>query len=134
MRKKSILIAILIVISLAVAALSGGMGKKAPAKSGILSVSDIKADPAAYTGTVTVNGVVSGFARQDPKLFALVDTAEVKLCRTLTCGRFYLPVKYEGKSPKQGDEVNVTGTLDAGAPLFRATRVEVLHNLSFQGP
>lgn len=125
---------VLVTVSVAIlvfAGLSGGMGAKPQAKNGILSINDIQADPAAYTGTITLNGVVSGFSKEDTKLFALVDTAEVKLCRTVTCGRFYLPVKYDGPAPKIGDEVNVTGEFTEKGQLFKAQKVEVLRNLSY---
>lgn len=128
----AVLVAV-IIAGLAFAGLSGGMGAKPSAKDGILSVNDIQADPAAYTGTISINGVVSGLSKEDPKTFAIIDTAEAKLCRTVTCARFYLPVKYDGPAPKIGDEVNVTGALtDTGkGPLFSAQKVEVLHNLSY---
>lgn len=129
-RYLAVLVAV-IIAGLAFAGLGGGMGAKAPAKNGILSINDIQADPAAFTGTITLNGVVSGFSKEDPKLFALVDTAEVKLCRTVSCGRFYLPVKFDGPAPKPGDEVNVTGEFTEKGQLFTAQKVEVLRNLSY---
>lgn len=126
----AVLVAV-IIACLAFAGLSGGMGAKPPAKNRILSVNDIQADPAAFQGTVTINGVVSGFPKEDPKTFAIIDTAEAKLCRTVTCARFYLPVKYEGLAPKVGDEVNVTGEFMDKGRLFNAQKVEVLRHLSF---
>lgn len=41
---------------------------------GPLSVADIQADPFAYRGTVTINGMVAGISKQDPKMFAVVET------------------------------------------------------------
>ena len=86
----AVLVAV-IIAGLAFAGFSGGMGVKPQARNGILSINDIQADPAAFTGTITLNGVVSGFSKEDPKTFFIIDTAEVKLCRTVSCGRFYLP-------------------------------------------
>lgn len=128
----SVLVAV-IIVCLTFAGLSGGMGAKPQTSKGILSVNDIQADPAAYSGTITINGVVSGFSKQDPKIFAIVDTAEVKLCRTVSCGRFYLPVKYDGPAPKPGDEVNVTGTLTGTGKgqHFSAQKVEALGTLGY---
>jgi hypothetical protein len=132
--KRSITALVAVVIGvLAFVAISGGMGDKPQAKGGILSINDIQADPAAFTGTITVNGVISGFSKENPPTFALVDTAEVKLCRTVNCGRFYLPVKYDGPAPKPGDEVNVTGTFTGTGKglLLSAQKVEVLRNLGY---
>lgn len=126
----AVLVAV-IIAGLAFAGISGGMGAKPLAKNGVLSVNDIQADPAAFTGTITINGVVSGFSKEDPKTFSIIDTAEAKLCRTVTCARLYLPVHYEGPAPKVGDEVNVTGELTEKGPLFNAQRVEVLGHLGF---
>ena len=129
-RYVTVLVAV-IIAGLAFAGLSGGMGAKPLAKNGILSVNDIQADPAAFQGTITINGVASGFSKEDPKTFAIIDTAEAKLCRTVTCARFYLPMKYGGETPKQGDEVNITGEFTEKGQLFNAQKVEVLRKLSY---
>lgn len=131
MKRYSAVLVAVIIAGLAFAGLSGGMGAKPQAKNGILSVNDIQADPAAFQGTITINGVVSGFPKEDPKTFAIIDTTEAKLCRTVTCARFYLPVHYEGPAPKVGDEVNVTGEFTEKGQLFNAQKVEVLRNLGY---
>ena len=130
MKKYIFALAAVVITGVAFAGFSSGMGKRVQPK-GILSVNDIQADPAAFTGTITINGVVASRSKQDPKLFALVDTAEAKLCKTVTCGIFYLPVKYAGNAPKEGDEVNVTGSFGDKGRVFNATRVDILRHLSF---
>ena len=132
MKRYILALAALIITGIAFAGFSSGMGKKVPTK-GVLSVNDIQADPAAYMGTITINGVVSGHSRQDPKLFAIIDTAEAKLCKIVTCATFYLPVKYAGNAPKEGDEVNVTGSFGGKGRVFNATKVEVLRHLDLGG-
>lgn len=126
----SILVAV-IIAGLAFAGLSCGMGTKPEAKSGILSVNDIQADPAAYAGSITINGVVSGFSKSSQKTFTIIDTAEAKLCKTVTCARFYLPVSFEGPAPKVGDEINVTGAFKEKGQNFMAQRVEILRHLNY---
>lgn len=96
---------------------------------GILSVNDIQADPSAYKGAITVNGVVATLSKQDPKIFAIIETSEAKLCKQTGCARFYLPVRYEGTAPKVWEEVNVTGSFLDGGRVFVATKVDVLRRL-----
>ena len=132
MKKYAFALAAIVIASIAFVGFSSGMGKKVQTK-GVLSVNDIQADPAAFTGVITINGVVASRSKQDPKLFALVDTAEAKLCKTVTCGIFYLPVKYAGNAPKEGDEVNVTGIFGEKGRVFKATKVDVLGHLNLGG-
>ncbi|WP_298433537.1 cytochrome c maturation protein CcmE [Geobacter sp.] len=130
MKRYIFALAALIIAIIAFAGFSSGMGKKVQTKA-VLSVNDIQADPTAYTGTITINGVVAGVSKQDPKIFGIIDTAEAKLCKVVTCATFYLPVKYAGQAPKEGDEVNVTGSFGEKGRVFNATKVEVLRHLNF---
>jgi hypothetical protein len=100
----------------------------------ILSIYDIQADPYAYKGTIIITGVVADKSRYrlDPEIFLTVATQEAKICELTGCARFYLPVRYEGKHPKEWDEVNITGKFAeiGGKILFAADKVEVLRHLS----
>lgn len=129
-RNISVLVAV-VIAGLSFAFLSGAVGAKASPKKGVLSINDIQADPAAYKGTVTINGVVSGPSRQDPKVFGMIDTNEAILCKTTHCARFYLFVKYEGQFPQTQDEVNVTGEFIENGRMFKAAKVEVVRHLTF---
>ncbi len=130
--KKHILIfgAVVLIVGIALIGLSNGKTKTIKG-SGVLSVNDIQADPSAYKGAITVNGVVAILSKQDPKVFAIIETSEAKLCKQTGCARFYLPVRYEGEIPKVWDEVNVTGSLAEKGRFFVATKVEVLRHLNF---
>ena len=132
MKKYAFALAAIVVTVIAFADFSSGMGKKVQTK-GVLSVTDIQADPAAYKGTITINGVVASISKQDPKLFGIIDTAEAKLCKILTCATFYLKVKNAGNMPKEGDEVNVTGSFGEKGRVFNATKVDVLGHLNLGG-
>lgn len=103
--------------------------------SKILNVNDIQADPSSFTGTITINGVMAGVSQTDSKLFGLVDTAEVKSCKSIGCSTFILPTKYDGKLPQVGDEINVTGSfVGSGNDLvFKTTTFKVLGNILSQG-
>lgn len=104
-------------------------------KDKTLSVNDIQSDPSAYKGTITINGVMAGVAKDDSKVFAIVDTAEVKACQSVGCGTFYLLVKYNGKLPNLGDEVNVTGSFTGSGDnlIFNATEFKTLGNIIPKG-
>ena len=128
MKRYIFVLAAIIITGIAFSGFSSGMGQKIQPK-GILTVNDIQADPAAYTGTVTINGVVAGISDQDPKLFAIIDTAEATRCKILTCATFYLPVKYTGNTPKKGDEVNIIGSFGQKGRVFNAVKVETQRHL-----
>ncbi|MDA8340520.1 MAG: hypothetical protein M0Z70_14565 [Nitrospiraceae bacterium] len=133
MKKYIIAFAVIILIA-AIGFISLSNGKtKTVKEGGVLSVNDIQADPSAYKGTITINGVVAGISPQDPKLFAIIETLEAKTCKITGCAKFYLPVKFEGETPKVWDEVNVTGSFAEGKILVVATKVEVLRHLNFGG-
>ena len=126
------LAAILLIAGLAFISLSNGMATTTKTDR-ILSVKDVQADPYAYKGTMTITGVVAGVSRQDPKLFAIIETAEAKLCKITGCAEFYLLVRYDGRVPKVWNEVNVTGRFveeDEDTPFFAATQVDVLRHLT----
>jgi len=116
-------------ITLAGAALLSGCNQ-APA----LHVNEVGADPAAYTGTITVTGVTKGFSRNDPAVFGIIDLKEVQ-CTSPTCSMPVLPVKFAGKLPVVGDEVRVTGSFVQvqGGYLFSANNVKVVRNHQIGG-
>ena len=125
------LAAVIIVAGIAFTGISNGKTVTIK-KDGILSVNDIQADHSAYKGVITITGVVAKKHPSDPKVFAIVETAEAKICKQTGCARFYLPVHHEGKTPVEWDEVNVTGSFaEGGQLLFKATKVEVLRHLTF---
>lgn len=124
------LIAIIFVAAIAFTSLSNGKTKTIK-EGGVLSVNDIQADPFAYKGTITINGVVAAKDPSDSTVFAIIETSEAKLCKSTGCAKFYLVVKYEYEILKKWDEVNVTGSFAEGKLLFVATKVEVLRHLTF---
>lgn len=97
----------------------------------VLSIADIQADPFAYTGTITITGVVAGRAAEDQSVFLMVDTTEAKVCKQTGCAKFYLPVRYSGEQPKEWDEIKVTGSFVKGKFLFTAEKADILRHLTF---
>lgn len=99
-----------------------------------LNVGDVGNDPASYTGTITIAGVMGGISQQDPSIFGIMDVKELK-CTTPNCNKVFIPVKYQGNLPVLGDEVRVTGSfvnLGQGM-LFTAQNVKVIRNHKIGG-
>lgn len=99
-----------------------------------LQVNQVASDPAAYSGPVTITGIMAGTAPQDPTIFGMFDLKELQ-CKTPNCSKLYLPVKYGGAMPKPGDEVRVSGSFIRvnGDYLFSASNVKVLRNHKIGG-
>lgn len=99
-----------------------------------LQVNQVGADPSAYSGTITVTGIMAGTSPQDPSVFGMFDLKELQ-CTTPNCNKLYLPVKYQGAMPKPGDEVRVSGSFikTPGGFLFSASNVKVVRNHQIGG-
>lgn len=94
-----------------------------------LQVNQVASDPAAYSGTITVTGIMAGTSPQDPGIFGIFDLKELQ-CTTPNCNRLYLPVRYQGPMPKLGDEVRVSGSFikTSGGFIFSASELKVVRN------
>ncbi len=95
----------------------------------VLSVADLETNPTSFKETLTVTGVVARVSEN--KRFAIIDSAEAKQCRSITCAKFYLPVQFDGPTPKEWDEVKITGQIvhDKGL-MLKAVSCEVLSHIS----
>lgn len=127
--KKNLLIAAALVLGIA---LSYALFFRGDANA--LQVNQVAADPSAYSGTLTVTGIMAGTSQQDPSIFGMFDLKELK-CTTPNCNKIYLPVKYQGTMPKPGDEVRVSGSFmktEMGF-LFSASNVKVVRNHKIGG-
>lgn len=127
--QKNIFIAVAVLIGIA---LSYGLFFRGDANA--LQVNQVAADPSAYSGTITVTGIMAGTSPQDPSLFGMFDLKELQ-CKTPNCNKLYLPVKYQGAMPKPGDEVQVSGSFMpiSGGFYFSATGVKVVRNHKIGG-
>lgn len=94
-----------------------------------LQVNQVGADPSAYSGTITVTGIMAGISQQDPSVFGMFDLKELQ-CTTPNCNKLYLPVRHQGAMPKPGDEVRVSGSFmkTGDGFLFTASNVKVVRN------
>jgi len=122
--KKNILIAVALAVGIA---LSYALFFRGNANA--LQVNQVGADPSAYSGAITVTGIMAGTSPQDPRVFGMFDLKELQ-CNTPNCNKFYLPVKYQGAMPKLGDEVRANGSFikTNGGFLFSASNVKVVRN------
>jgi len=119
-------IVIIMAFAILTAVSFAGCGGDRTNTADIFSVSDVQDDPLAFTGEITITGVITEFARNNPAMFGIEYTA-----RRPCCPAFILPVEYTGNEPipALGDEVNVTGSwgeeLETGVFVFTATRLEI---------
>lgn len=99
-----------------------------------LGVKEVSSDPAAFSGTITVVGIMGGVSQQDTTVFGIMDVMELK-CTTPNCNKVFLPVKYQGQMPVVGDEVRVTGRFVSmeGGYLFTADGVKVVRHHKIGG-
>ena len=102
--------------------------------SSTLNVNQVGADPLAYSGTITVAGVMAGIAPDNPQVFGMFDVKELQ-CKTPNCNKLYLPVRNLGTMPKPGDEVLVTGSfIPAGSSVvFEAKSIKVVRHHQIGG-
>lgn len=95
-----------------------------------LNVNDVASDPAAYSGTLNVVGVVNAFSKEDPSIVGIMDKKELQ-CTSPNCNKVLLPVKVNGKPPVMGDEIVVKGSFES-QPAFGlvlvAQSMEILAN------
>lgn len=96
-------------------------------------VNDVASDPGAFSGKMTIVGIVNAYSPQDPTLVGIMDKKELQ-CTTPNCNKVLLPVRFNGERPKIGDEVKVSGTF-IGGKLFQAETLKIVatHNLGGQG-
>jgi len=127
--KKYIVLAAALVVGIA---LAYGMFFRGDAAA--LQVNQVAADPAAYSGTITVSGIMAGTSPQNPNIFGIFDLKELN-CTTPNCNKLYLPVRYQGPMPKLGDEVLISGSiLNTGEGfIFSASDLKVVRNHKIGG-
>lgn len=100
-----------------------------PGKTDALGVNDVGSDPAAFTGAITITGIVAGVSQQDPSIIGMMDKKELQ-CTTQNCRKLYIPFKAPDYTPTRGDEVLVQGKFvtTADGYLFMADSVKVVKN------
>ncbi len=105
-----------------------------PTETPPLNVNEVAQDPGAFVGTLTLAGVTAGFAPNGKPLFGIMDLKELQ-CKSTTCNRSILPVRYQGKLPKYGDEVRVTGTFvrEGDGYYFDSVQLKVVQNHKLGG-
>ena len=98
------------------------------------NVNDVASDPAAYTGSITLTGIMGGTSQMDPTVFGIMDLKELQ-CTTPGCNKVFIPIRANGQVPALGDEVRVTGSFrqEPGGYIFVAEQVKVVKNHKLGG-
>lgn len=122
----------IIVAVLVGAAVSFGFANKGSAK--VLNVNEIGSDPAAFSGVITITGIMAGVSPADKSIIGIMDLKELQ-CQSPNCNKVVIPVKYPGAQPAVGDELKVTGSFvkfDQGY-LFQADKLKVVQSHKIGG-
>lgn len=127
--KKYALIAVAVIIG---AAIAFGVATQGGGK--VLNVNDIGADPSAFTGTITITGIMAGVSQQDKTVIGIMDVKELQ-CKSQNCNKLFIPVKYPEKQPAIGDEIRATGTFHKfpAGYMFIAQKLKVVKNHKIGG-
>jgi len=98
------------------------------------NVNDIAADPSAFSGTITIAGIMAGVSPQNPNIFGIMDIKELQ-CKSQNCNKVFIPVTCQGTLPVRGDEVRLTGSFinKGNGYLFAAEKVKVVRNHKIGG-
>ena len=122
-----IFLALALSVTIAFAVISGS-------GAAVLNVNEVAPDPAAFTGVITITGIVAGVSQQDPTIIGMMDKKELQ-CTSTNCNKIYLPFKAANYSAVRGDEVRITGQFVASmnAYLFMAEKVRVVKNHNIGG-
>ena len=113
MRESIVLCSVCVVVIAGLAAYGqAGGNEPAPSKAQpILGVDELMKRVDQHPGTVVVEGVVSS-ASAEKELLALIDVKEFKRCKTTTCPKLRLPVRWSGAMPEVEDAVQVEGQVE----------------------
>ena len=129
MKKQYVVLAVALVIGLV---LGFALLSKGDAKA--LNVNDIGADPAAFTGTITITGIMAGVSQYDKSVIGIMDIKELQ-CQSANCNKIFIPIKVTGALPTAGDEIRATGQFlkNAQGYLFAAEKIKVVKNHKIGG-
>jgi hypothetical protein len=127
MRKNMIMAIMALVLAMGTLTLTG-------CNEQVFSVNDVASDPAAYTGTITITGVMGGTSQMDRTVFGIMDLKELA-CTTPGCNKIFIPIRANGTVPALGDEVRVTGSFrtEPGGLIFVAEKMKVVKNHKIGG-
>jgi len=127
--KKYALIAVALIIG---AAIAFGVANQGGGK--VLNVSDIGTDPGAFTGTITITGIMAGVSKYDKSVIGIMDVKELQ-CKSQNCNRVFIPVKFPEKQPLVGDEIKATGEFKklSNGYMFVAQKLKVVKNHKIGG-
>ncbi len=93
----------------------------------VYQVNDVSSDPGAYSGALTMEGVVYTFSQQDPSLVGIMDKKELQ-CTTPNCKKTLLAMRVVDSKLAVGDEIKVSGSLvkESWGYLLKAEEVKIM--------
>ncbi len=97
-------------------------------------INDVVSDPGAFSGALTIEGVVYAYAQDDAMVLGVMDKKELQ-CTTPNCNKALLAVKVNNPRPAIGDEVIISGAMSKKiwGYLMEATEVKVMKNHKLGG-
>ena len=100
----------------------------------VYQVNDVISDPSAYSGNLSLEGVVYAFAKENPSIVGVMDKKELQ-CTSTSCSKALIAVQITDAKLSVGDEVKVSGTLvkENWGYLMKANRVKVVANHKLGG-
>lgn len=75
-----------------------------------IEVRALMESPEKHSQKIRVSGVVSQVV-EDANVFGLIDLAEFKTCKKVTCASLVLPVRWEDSMPEIGQQLIATGEI-----------------------
>ena len=139
-KKNKVLLSLSVTAVVALLAAGGILianGLKANNSTTALQIADIQSDPLSFGGEITISGINAGIYPNDPKVFFVMDTAELIACKNMQCGAYRLPVIYKGDGPMPeiADEVDITGSWGKyeengqEVDIFEVAQIDVKRNI-----
>ena len=100
----------------------------------VYQINDVVSDPGAYSGVLTLEGVVYAFSKEDPSIVGVMDKKELQ-CKTPNCKKALLAMKLTNSQVAIGDEVKVSGSIvkEDWGYVLKAEQLQVVGNHKLGG-
>ena len=100
----------------------------------VYQVNDVVSDPSAYSGDLTLQGVVYAFSKDNPSIVGVMDKKELQ-CKSPNCKKKLIAMQVTDSKLTVGDEVKASGSLikTSGGYILKAKQVQVMENHKLGG-
>jgi hypothetical protein len=102
--------------------------------AGVYQINDVVSDPGAYSGPLTLEGVVYAFSKEDPSIVGVMDKKELQ-CTTPNCKKALLAMKVTDSRVSIGDEIKASGTIvkEPWGYILKPEQLQVVGNHKLGG-